>query len=50
MAKRRGRPSKKKESFGEFKSRNVKSYSGPAGMTATELAKSRERFIFHKFL
>ena len=44
MAKRRGRPSKKKESFGEFKSRNVKSYSGPAGMTATELAKSRERF------
>jgi hypothetical protein len=44
MAKRRGRPSKKKESFGEFKARNVKSYTGPAGMTASELAKSRERF------
>ena len=41
---RRGRPSRKKESFGEFKSRNVRSYTGPAGMTASELAKSRERF------
>ena len=43
---RRGRPSKKKESFGEFKSRNVKSYTGPAGFTGTsaELSKMREKY------
>ena len=43
---KRGRPSKKKESFGEFKSKNVKSYTGPAGFTGTsaELSKIREKY------